>query len=221
MKLNTFEGEVVVAGVSREVGYDGEALQVYGVGPEEVLALLQHLSTMAAPEPSVTPVTAAPPPQKPRKARSDMGKVRTPAAKKNGAARRAEAVESEPALALVPPIPVEGTEVTTGTAPIEVEGHSDRLDKPPENPFVEDGPDTQATDAAARHHRLGEPLPDDLARAKSLKDVAAYFCEQQGVRTRTELLKCCEAWRDHIPLLARVGNLPDRIEGVAEMFGLS
>lgn len=217
LKLHNFEAEL---GDGRMAVYDGDVLVVRGVKPEEALALAQHLSLFwqTQPVPEVPPPAAelkAPPAGVETPARVAKGKAYR--ARKNGAAGRPEVVDAE----LVPSAPpilelVSDTDITGGPSG----GHAERLDKPPEDPFVADAPDTVARDEVSRAVHLGETPPDDLTRAKSLRDIGVYFVEQRGVATRAELLRCCEAWREQIPLLSRMTNLPDRVDGVSEMLGL-
>lgn len=100
---------------------------------------------------------------------------------------------------------------------IAANGHSDRLDKPPADPFVEDSEETKLKDEAARiqHAVEGEECPPELLQARDLRAVLLYLSEKRGITDHGALVEACERWKTIVPVLQRCPDIRARVEGTA------
>lgn len=207
MNLRDFKAVISVAGRDIDVEHTsaGEGTtHLTGLTVDQAMALIYLLENNSKPEkleaPQAAPTVVV---RKPRAA-----KAAAPAPVEAAAPQEQEQPEPEPApaprVAVAPP----ARPKLSAVAPIKA------VPEPTPAPEDEDefAPLAASDDAAGL-------LPEELRKTDKLRDVLTWAFEN-GARTTADIVAKCKEVTPHIPLLARVSNLEDRVKRAVIVLGL-
>lgn len=210
-KLTGWSGEAVVLGRLVLVEFSEDAgLRLKGINADVAMEVLDKLKTPGILGVNPAKVTRETGPF-PTVTEKEVLKAADPVA--------LAALEASKVVAVSDLIPVKSMTVAefAATAAVEVVAKRKRapmVDVPAEKP-AETAPAAPAVEKAAAP--AGDML-EALRAANKLRDVLAVL-HDNGITEAAQVIAKCEELKAQVPLLARIGNLGERIQRTLEVFG--